>query len=321
MASPDITPLVSWTMPKPRLGYQRFWRWRGWRIRYTYLRSSQPLDPDRHPPMLFLHGFGACFGHWRENLAPLSEAYPVYALDLLGFGESSKAKAPYNPGLWAELVAEFWQTFIQRPMVLVGNSLGSSVAIAVADQYPDQIKALVLLTLPDASVLQTRPPQPAPIPGLDRLGQYLGKGLSALVSSPLVVNPLFYWARSPQVLTSALKNAYVNPERVDQELQQMIRTPTLDPQAVHALRWMTKGMGQTTAALKARTILPRLQVPILLIWGQNDRLVPPSLAPRCQALNPTHIELMVLDKAGHCPQDDCGDRLNQILRNWLAKIP
>ena len=75
---------------RPDLGHQRFWYWRGWRLRYTYLKPSDPVAQAR-TPMLSRHGFGASLEQWRSNLSSWGQQRPVYALDLLGFGHSQKA--------------------------------------------------------------------------------------------------------------------------------------------------------------------------------------------------------------------------------------
>ena len=93
-----------------RVGNQRDWVWRGWQIRYTFMRSAKQ---DQHTsPLILLHGFGASIGHWRHNLEVLSQYHTVYALDMLGFGASEKAAANYNVELWVEQVYDFWQVFI-----------------------------------------------------------------------------------------------------------------------------------------------------------------------------------------------------------------
>ena len=68
----------------------------------------------------------------------------------------------------------------------------------------------------------------------------------------------------------------------------------------------------------AKVVLPRLEIPILLIWGLQDRMVPPMLAPIFAKLNPL-IELVELKEVGHCPQDECPEKFNLILKDWLTR--
>ena len=312
--------MTSFLISSPRCGYDRYWYWRGWRIHYSYLR---PRSLSSAPPLVFVHGFGAALGHWRNNLQALGEFHPVYALDLLGFGRSQKAGASYNPAFFAELLADFCDTFVQRPVILVGNSLGSVISLLTASRYAQRVQGLVLINLPDVSLVSRSSPATEAVKtqspsGLNFLGGLVRYLFTFLFTSPLVINPLLAIVRSPQILYSALRNAYADPRRVDDELKALIREPTLDPLAPLTLRCLTRGMGQLAPEDQARSTLPQLQIPILLIWGKQDRLVPPSLARRCVDLNP-RIHLVELDQAGHCPQDECSDRVNGVIVEWLQK--
>ena len=84
-----------------RVGRERQWIWRGWPIRYTFLPCETSQDPQTKPPLILIHGFGAAVEHWRHNIPILGQYYRVYALDLLGFGQSSKAATDYTAYLWA----------------------------------------------------------------------------------------------------------------------------------------------------------------------------------------------------------------------------
>ena len=72
---------------RQRIGNQRDWVWRGWQIRYTFMRSESELE-QVNPPVILIHGFGAAIEHWRYNIPVLSQQHRVYDLDLLGFGAS-----------------------------------------------------------------------------------------------------------------------------------------------------------------------------------------------------------------------------------------
>lgn len=84
------------------------WTWQGHTITYTVQGVGQPL--------VLIHGFGASLGHWRKNIPDLAAAgYQVYALDLLGFGESDQPAIAYTLDLWQALLYDFWAEFIQTP--------------------------------------------------------------------------------------------------------------------------------------------------------------------------------------------------------------
>ncbi|CAI0554084.1 unnamed protein product, partial [Linum tenue] len=77
------------------------WRWKGqYTINYFVAQS-----PSRSPPLLLVHGFGASIPHWRRNIETLAQNRAVYAIDLLGFGESDKPEGfSYTMETWAEVI-------------------------------------------------------------------------------------------------------------------------------------------------------------------------------------------------------------------------
>ena len=81
---------------------------------------------------------------------------------------------------------------------------------------------------------------------------------------------------------------------------------------------MFRGVRKPGYALAVSEVLPQLQLPILLIWGQCDRVIPPKFAASYARLNP-QIELVELPKVGHCPHDESPTQFNQIILNWLQQ--
>ena len=286
------------------LGQQRDWMWSGWQTRYTYFRPSQP--PTK-APLLFLHGFGASIGHWRHNFPFFARQHGVYALDLLGFGASEKAAIPYRVEVWVEQVHDFWDACVGRPVVLVGNSIGSLIALTIAHRYPEMVQGLVLLSLPDPSVREDL------IPAWCRP---IVTGIERLLTGGWLLKPLFYWVRQPKVVRPWAGIAYVRPEAITDELVEILTTPARDRGAAQAFVHLLQGMTNPRFGPKVATILPSITVPILLVWGRQDRMVPATFAQTFAAMN-ANIQLVELDQAGHCPQDEWPDQVNQLIDDWL----
>jgi pimeloyl-ACP methyl ester carboxylesterase len=302
-----------------RIGHRRDWRWRGWRVHYTYTQRQAAIGSPALP-ILMLHGFGASIGHWRNNIPALSQHHPVYALDLLGFGASEKASAHYTTGLWVEQVYDFWRTFIQVPVVLVGHSLGSTVGLALAVAHPEMLAGLVMFTLPDASVLGG--PSWLRSPLLKRLfSPLLNFPLAILrrvLTFPPLFVPLFRLVRRPKTIRQWAKGAYSQSHLVDDELVDVFSSPAYDRGAVRALSAMVNAKGMDRLDYSARSVLPKLTLPMLLIWGQQDRAVPPQLAPKFLNYNPG-IKLIELQDVGHCAHDECSEDMNQTMLAWIAQ--
>ena len=292
-----------------RVGSQRDWVWRGWQTRYTYIRASLP-DAQLTTPVLLLHGFGASIGHWRHNLTSLGHYHTVYALDMLGFGASQKALANYNIHLWVEQVYDFWKTFIQQPVVLVGNSIGSLVCLAAVGSHPEMVKGIATIGLPDMSAREEA------IPGWLRPGVAT---LENLFASPLILKSLFYLVRRPFIVRKWAALAYANPAAVTDELVDILTGPATDRGAAAAFYGILKAMIGADFAPNIKTLLPKLEIPMLLIWGRQDRMIPPSLYDRFIDINP-NLRLVAVENAGHCPHDECPEQVNQILLNWLNSL-
>ncbi len=297
-----------------RIGHRRIWQWRGWQIHYSYANSPQVCGKT---PLLLLHGFGASIGHWRNNIPVLSQMHPVYAVDLLGFGQSEKASASYDTTLWVEQVYEFWRTFIGQPVVLVGHSLGSNVGLAIAAQHPEMLVGLVMFTLPDASVLEI--PGCLRSPYLKPLINLPLALLKRLLTAPIVFAPLFRLIRRPQTIQKWARSAYSLAAAVDEELVDVFSRPAYDRGATRALAAMINAKNPDSERLQARTVLPQMTVPMLLIWGKQDKAVPVSLAPKFLRYNP-QIELIQLEDVGHCAHDECPEAMNQLMLNWIDRL-
>lgn len=289
-----------------QIGSQRDWVWRGWQTRYTYVRSPQ-ANSEQTTPIILLHGFGASIGHWRHNLEVIGQKHTVYALDMLGFGASRKATANYKVELWVEQVYEFWRTFIQRPVILIGNSIGSLVCMAAAAAYPEMVKGVVMMSLPDPSLEQEAIPVSL---------RPIVAAIKNIVASPLLLKPIFHLIKRPSFVKKWAAIAYANPVAISDELVDILVGPAQDRGSAQVFCSLFKAMSLADFSPSVKSTLPKLNIPMLLIWGRLDRMVPPSLANQFIKLNPK-LQLVELDDAGHCPHDECPEQVNQILLDWM----
>lgn len=285
-----------------RYGKQRDWFWHGWRIRYSfYLAKSRENDI----PIVLLHGFGASLKHWRHNIPVLKESHSVYAIDLLGFGTSEKVYTNYGIPFWSELVKDFWQTFIHQPCIIIGNSIGSLIALNTVANYPHTAQGLVMVSLPD--IYGRREVIPT---FLFPILQFLEN----LVANPLLIRLIFFFARQRGIISRSLKLAYVDHTNVDDELVNIIATPPQDQGAARTLIAFTRYVNDFDISVK--TLLSQVNIPILLLWGRCDRLIPPTNAEKLAQTNP-QITLKLLDNLGHCLHDENPDLFHQLFFEWI----
>lgn len=104
----------------------KFWRWRGYLIRYIEEGTANKGAKGK-PPVLLIHGFGASCQHYRRSVWLLKENYHVFALDLIGFGRSEKPPMQYTGDLWEHQIWDFVRDVIGRPVYIAGNSIGAYI--------------------------------------------------------------------------------------------------------------------------------------------------------------------------------------------------
>ncbi|WP_072016190.1 alpha/beta fold hydrolase [Leptolyngbya sp. KIOST-1] len=305
----SIPPTLLSSLPSTlsQAGYQRLWHWRGWRVRYWFHPGP---GPGNLPPLLLIHGFGANLNQWRHNLPALSQVAPVYAIDLLGFGDSEKAATLYGAELWAEQVADFIQGVVGQPVALVGHSLGALVALTVTHRHPDWVKQLALLTLPLEGNRE------------DLVAGWvaaLALRVESLVANPLLMRSLFALVRRPSFLRRALAGIYTVPERVDEDLVSLFALPTSDRGAARALCYLVRSRTAPGFSPSVKDMVTALTVPTLLLWGDQDRVVPIAQSRRLDNLSPW-LTTEVLPGVGHCLYDETDADFNQRLLAWLQSI-
>jgi pimeloyl-ACP methyl ester carboxylesterase len=270
------------------------------------MRPAHKDEPSQ-PPLILIHGFGAAIEHWRKNIPTLSQNRAVYALDLVGFGASRKANVNYTVDLWVQQVYDFWRTFIGKPVVLVGNSIGSLTCMAAAATYPEMVKGIVMLSLPDVSIRQEV---------LPRWLSPIVTGLENAIASPPVIKTLFKVVRRPSFVRRWVSFVYVDREAITDELVEILCAPARDEGAAETLYKLFGSLKMPQFSPAAKDVLPKLNIPMLLIWGRQDRPVPFAIAPSLASLNPK-IDFVALDNVGHCPHDECPQMFNTILLDWL----
>lgn len=285
-----------------RLGEQRIWMWRGWRIRYTHLAEA-PGVADK-APLLLIHGAGSSLAQWRENLTWFAAERPVYALDLLGFGGSQKVACPVDTDLWVAQVMAFWQTFLRRPMILMGHSLGSVVALQLAVRHPDPVARLIMLTLPAARQ------------EIGGSASQVGAVVERWFASPLLLRPLFRLVRQPWLIRSALRAIAQDSSRVDSDLVDSFVKPTRERGAARMFCYLVKSRTSEQFSPATKPLIEQVQIPVLLLWGKCDRIIPISWGRYVNTLN-RHLTFVEIENAGHFFYDELANELHQLVDQWL----
>ena len=272
-------------------------------------------DPNAKKAVLLIHGFGANTNHWRFNQPVLAELLPTYAIDLLGFGRSDQPRARlkdepvstnavhYGFDLWGQQVADFCDAVVQRPVLLVGNSIGGVVALRAAQLLGERCCGVVLIDcaqrLMDDKQLATQPAWMAWIRPL----------LKTMVRQRWLSSALFRNAAKPGVIRSVLKEAYPTGANVDDDLVDLLLQPTQREGADEAFR----GFINLFDDYLAPQLMQDLKIPIDLIWGEKDPWEPLEEAEKWVEKLSCIQSFTIIKDAGHCPHDENPDPVNSIL--------
>ena len=279
-------------------------------------------DPKTEAAVLLIHGFGANTNHWRFNQPVLAQQAPTYAIDLLGFGRSDQPRARlkdepvasdavhYGFDLWGQQVADFCTAVVQRPVLLVGNSIGGVVALRAAQLLGERCRGVVLIDcaqrLMDDKQLATQPAWMAWIRPL----------LKTMVRQRWLSTALFRNAARPGVIRSVLKQAYPSGHNIDDELVELLFEPTQREGAAEAFR----GFINLFDDYLAPQLMAEMSTPVDLIWGEQDPWEPIAEAKRWAETIACIRSLEVIPSAGHCPHDEAPDQVNQVLRQLIKAM-
>ncbi|KAG0628795.1 hypothetical protein M758_1G053600 [Ceratodon purpureus] len=272
------------------------WRWRGYHIQYASMGNEGPA-------VLLVHGFGAFWDHFRDNLRGLAEkGYRVFALTLIGFGRSEKPNVTYTELLWAELVRDFIVEVVQEPVVLAGNSIGGFTTTIVSGLWPSLVSSLVLLNtagkvIPDYKGLTYKKPRE-----------------SSPIANPVSKLLLFYLQTSSDKL---LTRCYPKqPSRVDKWLLNEVKRGSFDPGNTKVL----ESIFLLRAPLPLNFFLDRYDGNVLAIQGKHDPLQKNARRPEMLQALCTNVSVKYLD-AGHCPHDEFPDEVNTFIDEFVKRGP
>ena len=242
---------------------------------------------DGEVPAVFIHGFGADLESWMFNQAVISEARATYAIDLPGHGGSTKQVTDGTPDALAVEICSVLDALELKRVHLVGHSLGAAVAALAAVEDPTRTASLTLIA-------------PA--------------GIGDSIDVSFVDG--FIDATRRKDLKPILRRLVANENAVTRDMvEAVVRYKRIDgvADALAAIRrGMIEGNGQS---LSLRERIGGLDLPVMVIWGAQDRIIPASQAEGLEALGAT---VRILAGAGHIPHMEAAADVNAAITEFLA---
>ena len=250
--------------------------------------------------MVFIHGLAASMYAWRKNLAPVAAAgFRVVAFDNRGFGFSAKPARGYRNADYTRLVVSLMDSLRISDAVLVGHSMGGTVAAQVALEHPGRVRGLVLLA--------------AAAPGIRMPFRFRVLRWPAL-------GPILIALRSRGLTARMLRSTYAHPTRITEQDVGQYYAPVAEPEFGRALLAVLREF--RFDAIEGHW--SGVEAPTLLLWGEQDRWVPPGVGRRL-ASQLLRAAFLTLPQAGHSLQEEAADEVNRLLiaflKEGLPRIP
>jgi pyruvate dehydrogenase E2 component (dihydrolipoamide acetyltransferase) len=249
----------------------------GFRIRY--LRRGEGAEST-----ILIHGFGGDLNTWMFNHEALASGHSVYALDLPGHGSSSKQVGDGTLEGFAKVVEGFLDILGLTKAHLAGHSMGGAVAAIFARKHPERCLSLTLIA--SAGL------------GPEINGEYIRGFVSATRRNEI----------RPQLEKLFANPGLITRQMVDDTLKYK-RLDGVEP----ALRTITAQFCPSDRqSVILREPISQLSMPILVLWGSEDRILPAS-----HALNlPQHVRTEILQGQGHMVHMEAASKVNTVIRSF-----
>jgi pimeloyl-ACP methyl ester carboxylesterase len=250
-------------------------------------------------PIVFVHGLGGQWQNWLENLPRAAQERRVIALDLPGFGCTPMPRPKITIPGYARCVDALCERLDLGRVDIVGNSMGGYIATEVAIQFPQRIDQLILVSA------------------------------AGITSADLVHRPVLTLGRIAAAIAthgaSRRRPIASRPKSRHMALLLVARHPSL-LRADLAYEGFFKGTGKPgfEDALRAnleydfRDRLPELRQPTLIVWGENDSIIPVKDAHEFERLIPDSRKVVMRD-TGHIPMAERPAAFNDVMMEFLAE--
>jgi pimeloyl-ACP methyl ester carboxylesterase len=279
------------------------WRSVDWEaLQHTMEIEGRPVNVldtggDR-PALLWIHGLSANWQSWLLNIPQFMGTYRCVALDLPGFGRSQMPPREISITGYARVVDEVCEALGISSVSVVGNSMGGFIGAELALQFPTRVERLVLVS---AAGLSQENVRHEPVLAVGRM---LATGAAHATAYQDTL------ARRPRLRRLALLGVVRYPERLSPALTRELFQGAGKPGFLPAL--------EALLIYSFRDRLDGIEVPVLIVWGEFDMLVPVGDATEYERLIGANARKVVFADTGHVPMIERPTRFNALLAEFLA---
>jgi pimeloyl-ACP methyl ester carboxylesterase len=253
------------------------------------------------PALLWIHGLSANWQSWLLNIPEFMGTYRCVALDLPGFGASDMPRDDITITGYARTVDAVCDFLGIHSVSVVGHSMGGFVGTELALQFPTRVERLVLVS---AAGLSQENVRREPVLAVGRM-LATGAAHAAAYQDTLV--------RRPRLRRLALQGVVRYPERLSPALTRELFQGAGKPGFMPAL--------EALMSYSFRDRLSQIEVPVLVVWGEYDMIVPVQDADEYARLIGSNARKELFTDTGHAPIIERPTRFNSLLADFLAGRP
>ncbi len=264
-------------------------------MRIFYIESKPEKLKAETQNILFIHGFFSRGKSFTKLMEGLSGDYIMYAPDLPGNGASDNfPDRELSFKKYAGFLISFCSYFGIKKTIIAGDSMGGGLSIVLAGLYPDLISKVILI---DSITYQTKQPLSTKI-------------LLSPLFGPFIFKRLFNW---DQFKTFFTRGVYQDDSKINMdELKEnyvLFDTPSRR-EFSYRLAKMATDVGEVEA------MIPLVNAPTLIIWGENDRLVPVENGRRLEE-EMKNSRLEIIPGTGHASFDEKPETALVLIKGFL----
>jgi pimeloyl-ACP methyl ester carboxylesterase len=254
------------------------------------------------PAVLLLHGIGGSLELWSAQFVAANQGMRLIALDLPGHGLSGFGQQPFEPKTFAAFVWKLADALGLNKVHLAGNSLGGAICVQMQAQQPARVQSVLLAA---AASLGRDCPLPFRLMTLPVLGTLMTR------AGPMAVT---------QQIQALFGSSFVVTDALRKTIERNVMRPGAQAAFLATLRLMTDLGGQrATLVAASHAALASASVPVLMLHGRQDSVIPFAHSEQAHKLAPTG-RLQLVDDCGHTPQLEQPAVFNAALRALVASV-
>jgi pimeloyl-ACP methyl ester carboxylesterase len=258
--------------------------------------STHYLEKGSGEPVILIHGFFFDTNMWNKSINVLAEKYKVYAIDLWGFGYSTRKPLDYGYPLYAQQLRLFMDAMNIQKASLIGQSMGGGTIIKFAISNRHRVEKIVLV---NAAGMPNELPIMGRISNLPTLGE------------------LMYRMNSDFVRKFTLGSTFLYNKKLitDEFYEQLTRFHKIE-RSSEVMLYITRKQFFDTLTEEIK-VLGSMDIPILIVWGREEKSIQLSIGEElARTLKGSRLE--ILNQAGHCSNIDQYRQFNELVLDFLA---